>query len=51
MRQGNSSIIEAELLWSGRGRVVQGIGHNAKRLVLQCINGLSSNTVEGRIII
>ena len=25
-----------------------GAGHKAKRLVLQCINGVSSNSVEGR---
>ena len=30
-----------------RGRVVQGAGRNAKRMVLQCINGVSSNPVEG----
>ena len=30
------------------GRVVYGAGHKAKRLVLQCINGVSSNPVEGR---
>jgi hypothetical protein len=28
--------------------VFQGAGHKAKRLVLQCINGVSSNPVEGR---
>ena len=32
----------------GCGRVVQGAGRKAKRLVLQCINGVSSNPVEGR---
>ena len=26
----------------------KGAGHNAKRLVLRCINGVSSNPVEGR---
>ena len=26
----------------------RGAGHEAKRLVLQCINGVSSNPVEGR---
>ena len=26
----------------------KGTGHKAKRLVLQCINGVSSNPVEGR---
>ena len=48
-RQGNTLIIEAPFLWSGCGRVVQGAGCKAKRLVLQCINGgVSSNPVEGR---
>ena len=47
-RQGNTLTIEAPFLWSGCGRVVQGAGHKAKRLVLQCINGVSSNPVEGR---
>ena len=28
--------------------MVQGAGHKAKRLVLPCINGVSSNPVEGR---
>ena len=49
LRQGNTSTIEAPFLWSGWVRVVQGAGHNAKRLVLQCINGVSSNPVKGRI--
>jgi hypothetical protein len=31
-------------LYSGCGRVVYAAGHNAK----QCINGVSSNPVEGR---
>ena len=48
MRQGNTSTIEAIFLYSGCGRVVQGTGHKAKRLVLQCINGVSSNPVERR---
>ena len=47
-RQGNTSTIEAIFLYSGYGRVAQDVGHNAKRLVLQCINGMSSNPVEGR---
>ena len=34
---------------SGCGRVVKGAGHKAERLGLQCINGVSSNPVEGRI--
>ena len=33
---------------SGCGRVVKGAGRKAKRMVLQCINGVSSNPVEGR---
>ena len=33
---------------SGCGRVVQGAGRKAKRMVLQCINGVSSNPVEER---
>ena len=33
---------------SGCGRVVQGAGRKAKRMVLQCINGVGSNPVEGR---
>jgi hypothetical protein len=28
--------------------VIYGAGHNTKRLVLQCIDGVSSNPVEGR---
>jgi hypothetical protein len=48
MRQGNTSIIEAPFLWSLCGRVVYGSGRKAKRLVLQCINGVSSNPVERR---
>ena len=28
--------------------VVQGAGRKAKRMVLQCINGVGSNPVEGR---
>jgi hypothetical protein len=28
--------------------VVEGTGRKAKRMVLQCINGVSSNPVEGR---
>ena len=47
-RQGNTSTIEAPCLWRGCGRVVYCAGHKARRLVLQCINGVSSNPVEGR---
>ena len=47
-RQGNTTTIKAPILWSGCGRVVWGSGQKAKRLVLQCINGVSSNPVERR---
>ena len=47
-RKGNTTIIEAPFLGSGCSRVVQGVGHKAKRMVLQCINGVGSNPVEGR---
>jgi hypothetical protein len=49
MGQGNTSTIEAPFLWSGMGRVVYGAGNNAKRFAQQCINGVSSNPVKGRI--
>ena len=42
------STIEATFLYCGCGRVVYFAGHKAKRLVLQCINGVSSNPIEGR---
>ena len=47
-REGNTTTIEAPFLWSGCGRVVQGARHKSKRLVLQCINGVSTNPVERR---
>ena len=47
-RKGNIRIIEALFLESGCGRVVQGSGRMARRMVLQCINGVGSNPVEGR---
>ena len=47
-RQGNTTTIEAPFLGSGCSRVVQGAGRKAKRMVLQCINGVGSNPVEGR---
>ena len=47
-RKGNTTIIEAPFFGSGCGRVVQGAGRKAKRLVLKCINGVGSNLVEGR---
>ena len=46
--QGNTTTIEAPFLGSGCSRVVQGTGRKAKRMVLQCINGVGSNSVEGR---
>jgi hypothetical protein len=49
MGQGNTSTIEVPFLCSGCGRVVYVAGNNAKRLVLQCINGVSSNPIKGRI--
>ena len=49
LRQGNTSTIEVPFLWSGCGRDVLGAGNKAKRLVLQCINGVSSNPVKRRI--
>ena len=33
---------------SGCGCVVWGAGRKAKRMALQCINGVGSNPVEGR---
>ena len=49
-QRSNSNTVWFEVIffYSGCGRVVQGAGHKAKRLVLQCINGVSSNPVEGR---
>ena len=41
-------VLKPYLINSGFGRVVSGAGHKAKLLVLQCINGVSSNSVEGR---
>jgi hypothetical protein len=38
-------IIESPFLGSGCGRVVQGAVRKAKRMVLQCINGVGSNPV------
>jgi hypothetical protein len=40
--------IAAPFFLSGCGRVIKGTGHKAKRLVLQCINDVSSNPVERR---
>ena len=47
-RKGNTTIIEAPFSGSGCDRVVQVAGRKAKRMVLQCINGLGSNPVEVR---
>jgi hypothetical protein len=47
-RKGNTMIIEAPFLVSGCGRVIYGTGRKANRMVLQCINGVGSNPVEGR---
>ena len=47
-RQVNIMTIEAPFLLSGCDRVVKGAGQKSKRLVLQCINGVSSNAVERR---
>ena len=47
-RKGNTTIIQAPFLGSGCGRVVQGAGRKSKRTILQCINGVGSNPVEGR---
>ena len=44
----NTTIIEAPFLGSGCGRVVWGAGCKAKRMVLQSINVVGSNPVEGR---
>ena len=41
-------LLKLLFLWSRCGRVVYGSGHKAKRLVLQCTNGVSSNPVERR---
>ena len=46
--QGNTTTIEAPFSGSGCSRVVQGAGRKANRMVLQCINGVGSNPVEGR---
>ena len=43
-----TTIIEAPFLGSGCSRVVKGAGRMAKPMVLQCINGVGSNPVEGR---
>jgi len=40
--------IEAPFLGNGCGRVVKGARNKARRLVLQCINDVSLNPVEGR---
>ena len=40
--------LKLNLLYGGCGRVVKGAGHKAKRFVLQCINGVGLNPVEGK---
>jgi hypothetical protein len=47
-RKDTTTIIEATFLGSRYGCVVSGAGRKSKRLVLQCINGVGSNPVEGR---
>ena len=47
-KQGNTSTIEAISFDSECGRVFKGAGHKVRRMVLQCINGVSSKPVEGR---
>ena len=47
-RKGNTTIIEDLFLGSECGRVVYSVGRKAKPMVLQCINGVGSNPVEGR---
>ena len=42
------SNLHADVYIYGCGRVVQDAGRKAKRMVLQCINGVGSNPVEGR---
>jgi hypothetical protein len=41
-------LLKLLFLGSGGGRVVYGAGRKAKRILLQCINGVGSNPVEGR---
>ena len=45
---GISKLFLDSIIGSRCGRVVQGAGRKAKRMVLQCINGVGSNPVEGR---
>ena len=49
MRQGNTSTIEAILSNSDVAEWSKALDIKVKRLVLQCIHGVSSNPVEGRI--
>ena len=44
----NLWICRQAYIYSGCGPLVQGAGEQAKRLMLQCINGVSSNPIEGR---
>jgi hypothetical protein len=43
-----SEIYNASHIGSGCDRVVKGAGRKAKRMVLQCINDVGTNPVEGR---
>ena len=36
------------IIYRGCCQVVKGAGHKANRMVLQCINGVGSNPIEGR---
>ena len=38
-------------MWSRALDVVEGAGRKAKGMVLRCINGVSANSIEGRIYI
>ena len=41
-------LLKLLYLGSGCGRVVKSAGRKAKRMALQCFNGVGSNPVEGR---
>ena len=49
MRQGNTSTIEVIFSYSDVAEWSKALDIKVKRLVLQCINGVSSNPVEGGI--
>ena len=50
LRSGELKTESIQIIYIGSGcsRVVQGAGRKAKRMVLQCNNGVGSNPVEGR---